>query len=322
VRRIGSSEHDVNVESAAVTPKGTQAMLAIRQRVCFAMVGGVAVFCLPGTNPTAAAPPDVTVAQQDGIPSADAENNGQDFTRPLSLFQLRYQYQTAPGSGSEKGTMRDVTTDTVTPRADQRFDLSPQWTLALRADLPTVAKNPISSGNPTGSYEYGIGDADLQATIVRSFDARWAAGIGARIIAPTGAPDLGSSKWQSLSGAGVRMMLPEISQGSYFVPQVRYDISFRGDPSKKNISNLQFMPTLNIALPDHWFFTFYPSADIRLNYGDTVTGQTGRLFLPFDFMIGRTLSRDVTISLEIGLPIVSDYPVYNFKTEARLNVKF
>ncbi len=236
------------VALATLTRKGCTAMLAIRQRVGFATVGGFVAFCLLGTNPTAAAPADTTAAQQAGRPTADTENNGQDFTRPLSLFQLRYRYQTAPGSGSEKGTTRDVTTDTVTLRADQRFDLAPQWALALRADLPTVAKNPISSGNPTGSYEYGIGDADLQATIVRSFDARWAAGIGARIIAPTGAPDLGSGKWQSLSGAGVRMMLPEISQGSYFVPQVRYDISLVAD-LEENISNLQFMPTLNIALP-------------------------------------------------------------------------
>jgi hypothetical protein len=44
-----------------------------------------------------------------------------------------------------------------------------------------------------------------------------------------------------------------------------------------------------------------------LNHGDPVTGQAWRLFLPFDFLIGRTLSRDVTISLEIGLPIVRDY---------------
>src|SRR5262249_11169342 len=61
------------------------------------------------------------------------------------------------------------------------------------------------------------------------------------------------------------------------------DFSFAGDPTKKNISNLQLWPMLNINLPDHWFFTLYPSADIRVNYGDPVTGQTGRLFLPFDF---------------------------------------
>jgi hypothetical protein len=59
-------------------------MLAIRQRVGFATVGGVVALCLLGTNPTAAAPADTTAAQQAGRPTADTENNGQDFTRTLS----------------------------------------------------------------------------------------------------------------------------------------------------------------------------------------------------------------------------------------------
>jgi hypothetical protein len=284
-------------------------------RLLVAMMAAASFFA----TTQAAAPQQVSPASQS---AADAENNGQDFTRPQSLFQVRYNYSTAPGSGSTKDTIHEVTTDTVTLRADERIDLSPQWVLALRADLPTVAKNPITSDNPAGNFLYGIGDVDAQAALIRTFDSRWAAGGGVRIIAPTGSADIGSGKWQSLFGVAVRYMLPEISQGSYFVPQVRYDQSFAGDPSKKNISNLQLMPTFNVALPNHWFVTFYPSADIRINYGDPVTGQTGRLFLPFDFLIGKTLSPSVAMSLELGLPIVKDYPVYNFKTLARLNVKF
>ena len=121
---------------------------------------------------------------------------------------------------------------------------------------------------------------------------------------------------------GARTMLPELSAGSYFEGLVRYDLSFAGDPTKKNISNLQLDPMLNISLPDRWFFMLYPSADIRVNYGDPVIGQTGRLFLPFDFSVGRSLSKNFTISLEVGVPIIKDYPVYNFKTTTRLNFKF
>jgi hypothetical protein len=36
--------------------------------------------------------------------------------------------------------------------------------------------------------------------------------------------------------------------------------------------------TLNLDLPDHWFFTFYPNPDIRVNFGDPVTGETGATF--------------------------------------------
>jgi hypothetical protein len=113
-----------------------------------------------------------------------------------------------------------------------------------------------------------------------------------------------------------------VSPGSYFEPSVRYEVSLAGDPSKKNISNLQFAPTLNLSLPDHWFVTFYPSEDIRVNYGDPVTGQTGRLFLPFDFMLGRKLTQNLVLSLEVSVPIIKDYPVYDFKTEVRVNMLF
>ena len=84
----------------------------------------------------------------------------------------------------------------------------------------------------------------------------------------------------------------------------------------------QIAPTLNINLPQHWFVTFYPNPDIRINYGDPITGQNGRLFLPMDFMIGRDLTKTITMSLEIGVPLIRDYPVYDFKAVTRLNMKF
>jgi hypothetical protein len=94
------------------------------------------------------------------------------------------------------------------------------------------------------------------------------------------------------------------------------------DPTRKNISNLQFAPTFNIGLPDRWFLTLFPSADIRINYGDPITGQTGQLFLPFDVRVGRQLSNNVALSFELGVPIIKDYPVYNLKAQLRLNVTY
>jgi hypothetical protein len=49
-------------------------------------------------------------------------------------------------------------------RGDLRIDLAPQWAVGLRADLPFVAKNPISSTNPAGNYLFGLGDADVHST--------------------------------------------------------------------------------------------------------------------------------------------------------------
>jgi hypothetical protein len=270
-----------------------------------------------------AAPPDTafpgTTAAPDASTPVQAEDHGEDFTRPENLFQFRYQFRSKPGSGSEPGTTREVDTDTVTLRADWKLVLAPQWKLAFRTDLPLVMENPITSDNPDGSYVSGLGDADFQAALIHDFDARWAAGAGARLIAPTGAEDISSEKWQIMPLAGARYMLPEISNGSYALLLARYDVSFGGDPSKKNISNLQLAPTLDIELPDRCFLTLYPSADIRVNYGDPVTGQTGRLFLPLDFSVGRKFENDLVLSLEVGIPLIKDYPVYDFKTIARIN---
>jgi hypothetical protein len=265
----------------------------------------------PPTQPPAQTPADGAV-----------ENNGEDFTRPQTLLQLRYLYQTAPGSGTVPGTFRTVTTDSLILRSDAKIDFAPQWTLALRGDLPFTAKNAITSADPTGGYVYGLGDADVQAALIRTIDARWAAGAGFRVVAPTGTDGLTSGTWQALPMVGARYMLPEISAGSFFTGLVRYAASFAAEPGAKNVSNLQFAPTLNIFLPNRWFVTFYPSPDIRINYGDPITGQTGRLFLPFDFMVGRDIGKNITVSLEASVPIVNQYPVYDFKTVARLNLKF
>jgi len=268
----------------------------------------------------------VPSTQQDGAASAGGEsggqdNTGQDFTNPQNLFQVRYQYKTAPGTDLN-GNVRKVTTDTLTLRSDITFDLGSPWKVVFRTDLPFVAKDPISSDHPSGDYLYGVGDADFQTALIRQINQQWAVGGGLRIVAPTGPDDITSGKWQMMPIVGARTMLPELGAGSYFEGVVRYDFSFAGDPTKKNISNLQLWPMLNISLPDHWFFTLYPSADIRVNYGDPVTGQTGRLFLPFDFSVGWSLTKNFTLSLEFGVPIIKDYPVYDFKTTTRLNVKF
>ena len=213
--------------------------------------------------------------QQDTAVSTSSENTGQDFTSPENLFQLRYQYKTAPGTGSVKGTIRTVTTDTLYLRSDFTFDLGSPWKLVFRSDLPFVAKDPISSDHPSGSYLYGMGDADFQAALIEQINERWAAGGGLRIIAPTGPDNITSGKWQMMPIVGARTMLPELSSGSYFEGIVRYDLSFAGDPTKKNISNLQLDPMLNISLPDRWFFMLYPSVTRAggLSEGSGIQGE-------------------------------------------------
>ncbi len=214
-------------------------------------------------------------------------NTGQDFFKPpANLFQLLNSDKTAPGGGATPGSTDTVATNTVNLRLDHRVDFSQQSVIALRTDLPLLAKDPITSANPNGDYLYGIGDIDAQALYIYDFDKRWAAGFGARVIVPTGWEALSSGKWQIMPIAGFRYGLPEISAGSFLEPFARYDVSFAGDPSKRNISNLQLAPYFTVGLPDRWFVALWPSADIRINFGDPLTGQTGRLFLPFDARVG------------------------------------
>jgi len=244
-----------------------------------------------------------------------------DVLAPKSLFQLYFGVKTAPGSGPN-GAIRTVTTDTFKLRADTRVDLTPDWRLALRGDLPFLAKNPLNSSNPNADTLYGVGDADVQAALIHEIDARWKAGFGARLIMPTGDDNLGSGKWQIMPLAGMRYSMPDVGYGMYVEPLLRYDVSFAGDPTRRSISNLQFAPMVNFSFPGGWFLALYPEPDIRWNFGPAVTGQTGRLFLPFDARVGRKFTKQLTVSLEVGVPIINQYPVYDFKTELRVDMKF
>ena len=257
------------------------------------------------------------VAQTSTTQNLGGESGALDFFRPPpNLFQADTEYKTTPGS------TREVTSGIWNLRYDHAVDLQSGWVLVTRSDLPFLTKNPISSSNPNGDFVSGIGDADVQAALIHDINQRWAFGFGMRLIAPTGDDVLGSGKWQVMPIVGARLALPEVSSGSYFEPLLRYDVSVAGDPTKKNISNLQFAPTLNFGLPNRWFVTLFPSTDIRINYGDPITGQTGRWFVPFDVRFGKKFTDNIALSLEVGVPIVKDYPVYNFKTQLRLNVTY
>jgi hypothetical protein len=170
--------------------------------------------------------------------------------------------------------------------------------------------------------EFGLGDATFQTILSHTLTERWAVGVIARLVTPTADDGLGSGKWQIVPGFGVRYSLPEYGADSFFAPSMRWAISFAGDPKRREISEAQIAPTLNIDLPGRWFLTFYPSYDIRINFGAPKTGQTGPLFLPFDALIGAKITNNVQISLEGSVPIVQSYPVYNFKVEARVRVSF
>jgi hypothetical protein len=226
-------------------------------------------------------------AQQSGPEQQDPNYNGEDF-HP-SAEQLRDAIHLPNVLWGPSQTDRG----SWLLRANWKADLDSGWKLGLLAQVPVVDKTTV---DPTGSdRESGIGETTFQAALSHAIDRYWAFGFGARLVAPTAEESLGSGKWQIMPGFGVRYSFLEIGPETYAVPVVRYAISFAGDPSRRNISEPQIAPTLNIGLPDRWFVTFYPSNDIRINFGDPISGQTGRLFLPLDVSIGREVTDSLTI---------------------------
>jgi hypothetical protein len=294
--------------------------LTVAARVFTRLLAAVSGF-LPACAVAQEAEGPVAVSGQDTSSRDQGAGPEGDVLSVQRLLQLMYQVKTAPGTDLD-GSPVTTTTDTWKLRADETFSLSPQWSLALRGDLPFLAKDKYTDSNPNGDFLYGLGDVDVQAALIDNINVRWKAGAGARLIAPTGDSALTSGLWRIMPIVGVRYGLPEISSGSYFEPLARYDVSFAGDPTKKFVSNLQLAPMLNLSLPDRWFLTLYPNPEIRWNFGAPVTGQTGRLFLPFDARIGKKVSDSINVSLEVSVPIIKDYPVYDFMTALRLNYSF
>jgi hypothetical protein len=252
-------------------------------------------------------------SQQSSLEQQDPDYNGEDFTRPQRSFDTRFTYILS-GTGSQTDR------ESWLLRGNWKTDITNGWRVGLLAQVPVVDKTTFE---PNGSVqEFGIGDTAFQAALIHDIDRHWAFGFGARLVAPTAADSLGSGKWQIMPGLGVRYSFLEFGPDTYFVPVFRYATSFAGDPSRRNISEPQIAPTFNVGLPDRWFVTFYPSNDIRINFGDALSGQTGRLFLPLDVAVGRTVTDSLVISLEASVPIVNDYPVYKFKTELRIIKQF
>jgi hypothetical protein len=236
-------------------------------------------------------------------------NNGQDLTRPERRFDLRYQFQDK-GDGVEQSQF--------ILRTDSKIHLSDDWRIATRLDVPLVLNNKTGSDNPLGKTKFGLGDLLTEAVLVHDLDERIGIGGGLRVLYPTGSEDqFGGGKFQFIPLVGARFFVPEISKGSFFEPIVRYDFDAGGFGGRSHVSQVQASPMFNVALPERWFVTLYPSQDIVLN---TIGGQ--HWFVPADFLIGRNVTKRTVLGLEISIPIIKQFTLYDFKLEARISHSF
>jgi hypothetical protein len=234
-------------------------------------------------------------------------NNGEDFARPVTRFDLRYRFQ----EGSD-----GVDKEFFILRRDVTFGLSEDWQLVTRVDVPLGWSNAMTADNPSRHADFGLGDVLWQAVVVDKVSERFAWGGGLRTVFPTATEDaLGSGKYLLSPVAGVRWKLPEISHGSFFQFTARYDSDIGGDDDRSHVSRLRFSPTLNVSLPDRWYVSLFPSQDFAVDFlkGD-------RWFVPADFLIGRNLTERIVASLEVSVPVIKEFTLYNFKLQARLSL--
>jgi len=262
-------------------------------------------------TPIAPSENETRAPQQAGEP----DYNGEDFTRPESKIIIKLEGRT---SGATTKTERG----TLFLQGEVAFNLDSDWMLDWLIQLPVVSKSTTAEDPVDTTHEFGLGDAEVQLILARLINERWASGFGIRLITPSAAGTIGNGKWQILPGFGVRYTFLERGSNTYFVPKLRYALSVGGDQSERNISELQIAPTLSIGLANRWFVLLYPSFDIRFNFGDPISGQVGRLFLPFDAAVGRKISDNFTMTLELSVPVIKDFPVYELKAELRIAATF
>lgn len=107
----------------------------------------------------------------------------------------------------------------------------------------------------------------------------------------------------------------------YRTPSTFGNVGIAGNPSRKSIRNPQVAPTVNYSFPTAGFSGLYPEPNIRWNFGPSVTGQRGRLLLPFDARVGHQFTKALAVSLAGSVSDLNQYPAYDFTTELRIDMK-
>ncbi len=244
----------------------------------------------------------------------EADNNGEDFTRPVNRFDTRLQVQTLPKTSFGGELVDNRHQETITLRTDLVLFKKPDQ-IALRLDLPLEWSNKPTKQHPAGVNRFGVGDMLAQVAYIHTFNERWAAGFGLQVVMPTATEEgTGNGKWQLAPTLGARISLPEISQGSYLGLVVREYESVGGNHHRTDINYLKIEPQLNIALPDQWFVNSSP--DLRYNFEDL------GWFVPLDLMVGKRFGERWIASVEYQYGWVRTDDHYHQWVEARVGYFF
>ena len=239
---------------------------------------------------------------------------GQDPTRPRPEVLLRYEFRNEPGRPPDKSNGFIV--EGIT-----RLPVNEHWAGRLRLEMPLVLTDVPPSDEANDAWRFGSGDLLTEAAAIHYPNDRWAVAAGGQVIYPTASRNLGGDRiWGLAVGGAVRAMLPEISPDSFVLPQLVYVWDAAGDRDRAHVSELRLQPTLQWAPTPTLFFELFPAGDIVVNLTDPA--RRGRLFFPFNALAGILLTPKVVTTLEVGVPIVKDYPLYDFKLQATVGYFF
>lgn len=233
-------------------------------------------------------------------------NNGQDPSRPVRRFDLRYQHQ-QPDEG--------LNVNLLTLRMDWPIAIAEGWKLNTRIDLPFAYSDVPSADNPNGDHEAGVGDVLVQALLIRPLNKQWAVFGGLQAIFPTASQDqFGSGSMRLLPTIGARWAPDWMPKGWWVAGLVRYDFDVWKDDNRESTSDLILEPVLNIALPEHWFVTISPEFKYSL--------IEDAWFLPIDFTVGKMLTPKIIASVEFKHELYDEYPQYDWAVEFRIGFFF
>jgi hypothetical protein len=281
-------------------------------------LGPLAVVMAAYTSPTAAAAEGASAGAESDSSIHGAVNNGEDFTHPVGRFDLRGRYERLP---DDNGLEPEKWVTTL--RTDLWAGLGQGWKLYGRVDLPFVYANDVTgSSNPNGHAKLGVGDLLTEVAIILPPPApRLGYGFGVRAVWPTaGLDEAGKGKYQIGPLVGVRYSLPEISPGSFFLTEVRYQNSIASRSSARSaINQLNIQPKLNVSLPSAWSLTFFASENIEINFADG-----DKVFVPFDLMVGRKFGENLIASVEYSRELFHDrgFEPYEWQLEGRIGYHF
>lgn len=221
--------------------------------------------------------------------------------RPETRFDFRVRFQEED---------EDIDSVTTIFRFDSTFPYPGGRSLATRFDIPLVLTGTEPS-DTSESAVFGLGNLLLQGIHYQPISPEWDVGPGVRLLPPTAtSAETGDLNWRVAPMLAATARPKEWREGDFFNIKLFYLTSLGGGPVTRQWA---IQPTLNLNLPANWVFIFEP--DVRVNYAD---GDNGAVFFPSGITFGRYINRDTLIALKTDIPLIDNYPRYDWRLELRI----